>query len=158
MERWLNKRKIALFTLFHLNKNLLLRIVCNVQIQMFLVVFHWFSFLHFDIQSSVLSESYDLLMTHNNNKGDTHLVAWQPHHPYSFKWHLSIWGKQKAFQKNHYYNFHVPVSPFHSWKFLKNPWSKSKVMRMCIFCPKMANLPKRRDFSEKPLIQFWCTS
>ena len=33
-------------------------------------------------------------------------------------------------QKNHYYNFHVPLGPFQYAKFQKNPWTGPKVMRI----------------------------
>ena len=47
------------------------------------------------------------------------------------KW--PICPEQKFFGTNHYYYFHLLVSPFYCAKFTKNSYSGSKVMRMCHF-------------------------
>ena len=53
---------------------------------------------------------------------------------------------------------YVPVGPFNCWKFWKILRVNPELWGSIIFEPKMANLPKRRVSTEKPLKQFWCTS
>ena len=44
------------------------------------------------------------------------------------KW--TICHEQNFFGTNHYYYYHLPIGPFHCAKFKKNPYSRSRVMRM----------------------------
>ena len=58
------------------------------------------------------------------------------------------------FQKNHWYNFHVPLGYFHCAKLKKNIlWANSKLWGCAIFGPKMAHLLRKVNFSENPLVK-----
>ena len=61
------------------------------------------------------------------------------------KW--SICPKQN-FLENYWYHSHLPISPFHCARFLKNSSSRSRVMRMCNFWAQNGPFPQIRIFSE----------
>ena len=64
------------------------------------------------------------------------------------KW--SICPKQN-FLENYWYHSHLPISPFHCARFLKNSSSRSRVMRMCNFWAQNGPFPQMRIFFRKPV-------
>ena len=72
------------------------------------------------------------------------------------KW--SIYHEQVFFYTNHYFYFHLSISPFHCAKFNKNSYSRSRVMRMHHgskkFNPKWPICPKQIFFWKKLLRSF----
>ena len=73
------------------------------------------------------------------------------------KW--PICHEQVFFGKNHYYYFHLSISPFHCAKFDKNSYGRSRVMRMRHMDPKMLGpkwsiCPKQFFFWKKLLRPF----
>ena len=54
-----------------------------------------------------------------------------------------------SFWKSHWYNFHVPITPFHCAKFLKNSWSGSRVIRMCHFWAQNGPFATNKNFLGK---------
>ena len=64
------------------------------------------------------------------------------------KW--SICPKQN-FLENYWYHSHLPISPFHCARFLKNSSSRSRVMRMCNFWAQNGPFPQMRIFFRKPI-------
>ena len=69
------------------------------------------------------------------------------------KW--SIWPPTTKikifFLENYYYHSHLPISLFHCAKLKTNSFSRSRVMRMCNFGPKMAHFPKWEFFQKTGL-------
>ena len=58
----------------------------------------------------------------------------------------------KFFLEKQLINFNVPICPFHSTKFLKNSYGRSKVTRISHFGHKMAHLIWTNFFRQKPLL------
>ena len=56
------------------------------------------------------------------------------------KW--SIWTEQKFLGKNHCYNFHLPIGPFHCAKSKKILTADPELWQCTIFGPKMVHLPQ----------------
>ena len=56
------------------------------------------------------------------------------------KW--SIWTEQKFLGKNHCYNFHLPIGPFHCAKSKKILTVDPELWQCTIFGPKMVHLPQ----------------
>ena len=62
-----------------------------------------------------------------------------------------ICPEQKVFGTNHYYYFHLPISPFHWVKFLKNSYSESRVMRMHHFWAQNGSFAPNKFFWKKSI-------
>ena len=61
------------------------------------------------------------------------------------------------FQKNHWYNFHVPLGYFHCAKLKKKyPLSQFKVMRMCYFWAQNGPFAQKGKFFRKPISKTGC--
>ena len=73
-------------------------------------------------------------------------------------WRCIVFGPQMVylpqtnfFFENYYYHSHLPISLFHCAKLKTNSFSRSRVMRMCNFGPKMAHFPKWEFFQKTGL-------
>ena len=71
------------------------------------------------------------------------------------KW--PICHEQNFVGTNHYYYFHLPTGPFHCAKFYKNPYSESRVMRMCHFWAPNGSFAPNKFYFWKILISFSST-
>ena len=59
---------------------------------------------------------------------------------------------QTTFLENYRYHFHLTISPFHCAKFQKNPFSGSRVMRICNFWAYNGPYVQMRILSENMLM------
>ena len=62
------------------------------------------------------------------------------------KW--PICSEQNFFGRNHYYYFHLPISPFHYVKFKKILTAEPELWQCTIFVPKMVHLLQTKMFWE----------